>query len=349
MLKKILTLALVFILAFLAASPAYAGGPSKLPLLIGAESANIADENVDRDVFMAGGQVSSTSRIEGDLLTAGGQLEIAGEILEDLRVAGGDILISGNVGRDVTIAGGEVRILNSSTINGYVLIFAGQVSINGVINSPVQIYAGSVNIGPTAQIHNDVNITASEVSISDSALITGTRNVHITQSAQEEKVKKPTKSVFAGIYTGFKVVSFLGKLLVLLLLVRFLGKHIPTLIKPILTKPMATLGWGLIKLIVAPFAILLLAITVIGIPLALISTVFYFLAIYLSSVITAMALGAWINHKGWIKNKNPYLLSTLGLVIVCIICMIPIIGLLAKLIILLLGLGALMQAVKKLL
>jgi hypothetical protein len=349
MIKKITILFSILFLFLSTATITHAQESQLLPKLVAGETVNLIDEMVETDVLMAGGQVKSQTTVMGDLLVAGGQLEIDGVIDQSLRAAGGDIMISGEINKNVTIAGGNIRILKDSVINGYTLIFAGQVDIDSTINGPVQIFAGNVNIGPNAQINGDLKVTAEQSFISDQALIAGKKDIQIIEKNYPE-TQKVQKSTMAEIYSAFKIFTFLSKLLILILLVRLLGKNIPSLTKPILEKFMTTLGWGFITLILTPFAIFILLITMIGSPLALIVTLLYGLSLYISGLITALALGQWLSKKKmFIKIKNQYILAFLGLLTISVICLIPVIGLLSKFIIITLGLGSLIQTFKKIL
>ena len=105
---------------------------------------------------------------------------------------------------------------------------------------------------------------------------------------------------------------------------------------------------GALYLIVIPIALLILAVTIIGAPLALILGVLFGIAVYLCKIFLGVLLGAWL-LKTVFKQKESQLVwaMMLGIFVIYLICLIPLVGLLAKLVIVLWGLGAVMAMVKK--
>jgi hypothetical protein len=100
------------------------------------------------------------------------------------------------------------------------------------------------------------------------------------------------------------------------------------------------MGVGFLVTIAAIPGVILLLITVVGIPLA--GLVLFMLLIYgyLAKVVVGYALGRWMSAKfNW--KMTPYTEFALGLLIIYIIKLIPVVGFLAGLIVFWIGLGAL--------
>lgn len=343
MIKKTFIFLSIFILSLFISTPsAYAA----LPQMIAGETSTL-NEDVDHDLMIAGGEVVVDSNVAGDVYMAGGQVEISGMVGDDLHIAGGEVLISGVVKGDVITAGGKIRLDKDAIIEGYLIALGGQVTLEGQVKDSVRVFAGNLEVRSGAVLNN-LEANVEEANISDLAIIQGEKQIHITPKMEKNIDKESRKPEFAGVYSAFKIIGFLSKLLVLLILVRFLGKHVNALISPILKSPISTLGWGTLKLFITPFIILTLLITIIGMPLAFILTVLYFLSFYLSSLVVSIALGQWFAGQKWFKVKNKYLQASLGLFVISLISIIPLIGTLVGLIILLLGLGAILEAVRKL-
>ena len=82
------------------------------------------------------------------------------------------------------------------------------------------------------------------------------------------------------------------------------------------------LSFDLIKILqLLHFYCLLLFLTVIALPLGILSLIMYFIVVYLSPVIMGIVLGRLI-----LKKKNPYLQLLVGILIVRLLSLLPMIG-----------------------
>ena len=102
-------------------------------------------------------------------------------------------------------------------------------------------------------------------------------------------------------------------------------------------------GWlpfliGFATLIVLPIAAVLLCITIVEIPISVISLIIYGILIYLAPVFTGIILGRFI-----LKNMNEYLSAIIFTLIVKIITFIPYVGGISLFICVLLSLGVFIQ------
>jgi len=85
----------------------------------------------------------------------------------------------------------------------------------------------------------------------------------------------------------------------------------------------------------------LIAITIIGIPLAMVVFLAYLLALIIAPIFAALCLGKYVLKK---KQKNIVKPAAVGIVILAVLVAIPFIGGFVKLVVLLLGLGAITTA-----
>jgi hypothetical protein len=115
-------------------------------------------------------------------------------------------------------------------------------------------------------------------------------------------------------------------------LVLLFPRHLKEIGSDMLDRPWLNMGWGFIALIVTPIGAIIIAITLIGIPLSLLSLFIYFVAIYLSNPIVGTALGMKILQR-LLKREgvNLYLSMVVGIIIFYILQNIPILGLMISL------------------
>jgi len=337
---KTILLALFFLFIFtpplvLAAPVATTSSLPKLPLII-AKDATTLSEPVSTDVFIAGKAVVIDTTVNGNVYTAGGNLDVKGIINQNLIVAGGTIVISGTV-NNLIVAGGDVTIAPQAQVRGYVLAAASKLNINGHLNGPIRLVANNLTINDTAYIAGSLEANIAESSISDKATIVGSKKITIIQN---QKDSKPLPSNFS---STLSLVSLVSQLLILLIFVRLIGPHITQFIKPLYDRWFATFGWGFIFLSLTPFAIFLLFLSIIGIPLALILIFIYILNIFLSPIAFSLFFGNWLYSRHYLNTQNIYLQSIVALILFRIVEIIPVLGGLAMALVFFFGLGLLFQ------
>jgi hypothetical protein len=158
--RLILATSVAILLALFAISVAAAQGDLGGKLRAGNEVRVPSDETVTTDLYVAGGIVTIDGTIEGDLVVtggtltlngpvngdvvaAGGTIRIAGEVSGDVRVAGGQIVVAGAVGEDGLIAGGQLELASSGSIGEDLIVSGGQVTLAGTVTGSVTGTAGT--------------------------------------------------------------------------------------------------------------------------------------------------------------------------------------------------------------
>jgi cytoskeletal protein CcmA (bactofilin family) len=296
----------------------------------------IVDKPIVGDLMIAGGQIRVTSNVSGDVYVTGGQIDIAGTIGGNLIVAGGNVTISGKVVKNLIAAGGQIKVDNLSSIGGYTLAAGGEVGLMGKFAGPVKVGGGNLVVGEKAQIGGNLEADVSKSDVSTSAKIVGSKKINI----YETKTYKPQVNQDRNYKIVKEVISFASSLLILLVFVKIFYKKISQ--KGLLSGSFwSTSGWGLIVLIVTPFVMLFLTITIIGIPLSIIIFVLYFIALYLSHIVASIAAGQMMTNNKYVKTNNPYLQGLLGLVLLTMLGVVPFVGGFVKFIAVLVGLGIL--------
>jgi len=303
-----------------------------------ASEIELIDKPIVGDLMVAGKELKIVTDISGDVYVAGGEVEIDGNIAGNLIVVGGEVKVLGKVVKNLIMAGGKLEVGELAEIGGYTLTGGQEISLLGKFMGPVKLGAKSLLVGQKAIINGNLeaDVTSSEIS-SDSKIV-GEKNIKIHEVKNPEIEKNQFKKIG---YAG-KFISFLSKLLVLLVFVKLFGKKMSHI--NIKNSFWANIGLGLMILIVAPFVMLILAITVIGLPLSLILLVIYLLSLYLSTIITSVVVGKYI----FVKNKfkeNIYLQSIVGLLVISLLGLIPVVGGLTKFTVVLFGIGIIFKRI----
>jgi len=331
-------------------------------------NANI-DGAVNGDVIIIGGTITISGPVAGDVFAVGGNIKIKGDVMGSVRVAGGDVVISGYVERNVNAAGGTVELADSAEVGWDLIAAGGNVVVNGKVNGNINIAGGNIiltsevgknldiNLGAsgyatlrsTSKVNGDFNYLAAtqdQIDINEGAEVIGETNHKTVTSARLKAAP-----AFGAIYFFGKLVSLFGMFIVGLVMITLVPKVVTQVSVQMTKSPGRSIGWGLIYLILTPIVIILLMITIIGIPLAMILIPMYFIAVYLSGIFVGVTVGLllvnWIT-KGKYK-KTLIWPMILGLVVADIVFSIPILGWILATLAVMWALGALIEVKKTIL
>lgn len=323
----------------------------------------ISKANTNGDLVVAAGRMLIENAIANDLIAAGGNVKVSAEIGDDARIAGGQVIVSSKVKGDSLVAGGRVEFTSESSIANRVWVAAGTVEFNGIAAKGLNIKAGQIIIGgkvtgdldlyaktieilPSARIKGNINYSSSqEIIVHESSSIEGSitrTEVSRWQSSDQEKLRYAGLSFFLVFFVSLFITAAVLYLLMPSLAVR--------LSDTIQKNYLSSIALGLIALLFIPAIILLLAITVIGLPLSLIT-----LFIYILLLIAAYFIGLFFLADKLLKYFRQHEESTrrwrlfsilVALILLLIIAMLPFIGGLLIFFILLMGIGSIVLYAK---
>ena len=294
---------------------------------------------VQGDVFAASGTFENTGNVKGDILAAGGSSIIGGRIDGDIRVASGTVVIEGEVGKNITALAGDFSIAEGGAVDGSVNVFAGNVivdgivggdlrsgagtvRINGIIKGDVRLETDQINFGPNAKIEGNLFYSSEEEIGIPEGIVVGKTEYKKSQIRLDNDRKKKAEEGFKVFNIVWKAVGIAAYLVIAAILTLLFGSFMIRTADTIQRKPWHAVGIGLVGLIVTPVAAILFMITVIGIPLGVISFVLYGLLIYLAQLPGALWLGKLILKR----EEKPLLPVLLGVFILRLVSFIPYLG-----------------------
>lgn len=317
--------------------------------------------DVDGDVIVAGGRVVIERRIAGDVMAAGGFLELRADVEDDVRAAGGFVTISGSIAGDLVVAGGTVSLSPSAEVRGRAWLTGGtleiggrldkglraaggSVSIAGEINGDVELFADKITVLPTARIHGDVRYTGRHEPVIDAgAQITG------QVKFEPFEASRPARAPAAA--WGARVATVMSLMLTGVVLFLMFPSFARGAAQAIVNDSWKCLGLGLIVLIMGPIVALLLLVTIIGIPLAIITLAVYVVFLIAGYLTVALFLGElglrWSGRDTQASTALRAFSVVAAVLVLSIIIWIPLLGGLTTLVALVFGLGALkLQAIR---
>ncbi|MFC2048582.1 hypothetical protein ACFLSK_04055, partial [Chloroflexota bacterium] len=135
-----------------------------------------------------------------------------------------------------------------------------------------------------------------------------------------------------------------------IIIVLLAPRRMKAITESIRTRPWPSLGWGAVILFATPIAALIVCVTVIGLPLGLITLALYAIAIYLTQLFVGLLIGQLIigAFRG-VETKAALVGAlALGLAILSLLKLIPYVGFFIGLAAILFGLGAILVSERKL-
>ncbi|MCK4734966.1 MAG: hypothetical protein KAT65_21115, partial [Methanophagales archaeon] len=233
--------------------------------------------------------------------------------------AGGDIDLKGDA-RNAVIAGGNISIHSTTVINKDAVIAGGNV-----------LNAGTIIGNLTVRAENFQNTgSAGSVDFEKSEGLQGV----------EELMIKMMNILYILIGVGFLI---LGIVLLKLFPTQFLMVEAEVRNAPVKN---AVVGFALI--IASVILINLLAVTIIGFPVALIMGMLFIIALMFSSLFVSFAIGRKIVDLFKFKfETNDILIFVIGFIILSLLFRIPYVGVLIGIVAISLGFGAIIYTLQK--
>ncbi|MFB6266777.1 MAG: polymer-forming cytoskeletal protein [Halodesulfurarchaeum sp.] len=305
---------------------------------------------------------------------ASGTVVIAeGETADQVTGVAGTILIRGTVTGDVSAAAGNVVIAESGHVRGSVNVATGSLRIDGTVDGSVSAGAGTVVLGPSGTVRGDFDVGAGSVVLAGTirgdaavggetiellptALIEGNLRYDGSLAQREGSTVRGSLvqdedlgqfvSPFSWVPPALRFPAWIDSVYGLfanLVLGGLLLLVFPTfstrVADSVTEEPVRAGGVGLLALVGTPILLVFVAITVIGIPIALFGLLVYVLAIWIGAVYGEFAVGRRLLAAAS-DEENRWLALLVGLLAFAVVGFIPIVGGLAVFFALLVGLGA---------
>jgi len=311
------------------------------------------DAHLVGDLFAAGATVTvgDSALIENSFMGAARRVDVGGHILNSARVFAQDINIRGHIERNVMAFAQSVTIDDRGWIEKDLYLGAGEAMVRGRIGGEIGGGCGKIVIA--GQVDGNVTIEADQVTIMQSAIIGGklkyrsSRDAKIEEGAQllggvEKLGPRTKKSASYGLGSFlWDAWWFLAAFAAGLVLLALFKPFITQVKQAILLASWKSLGLGFLFLICVPVAAVIIALTLVGIPLAGLTLLCWAILLYLSRVFVGFAMGEWLLGRIRAGRAMPSGVSMFaGMLILTLIAKIPYFGLLAQLMICSLALGA---------
>jgi hypothetical protein len=364
----------------------------------------IVDGTIEGDLVVFAGQVTVNGLVIGDLIAAGGTVLLNGTVDDDIRVAGGVLKLGtgAEVADDVVAAGLSAETENDGSIDGsvyyvgYEAKFAGSIGesltaamahceLSGVVQGdvllgldpgkdfspllkllpalpvPMPAVPAGLTVAPSTEINGSLAYRSpSEGNIDEGADIAGgiEYEPHALLSSSAAEPTNVDKA-FA-LARHFATLAIIG-LCVLVILPRWSQG----LAESVRTRPLASVGSGLLGIVFLAILLLVLVVLIFGLMFALdqlklnelapvvwtvgaLSVIgllggFWFFASYVAQIVVSLALGRFMLFAG--KTKRRILPFLAGLVVLVVlmnlhrVTILPYVGQIINAIVVVVGTG----------
>ena len=291
----------------------------------------LVEGQANKDIVCAGDKVVISGNVSGDVVCAAKDVIISGNVSGNVRLAAKKVTIEGIVDKNVTIAAAELDIEDTAKVNGELGAVAGDIDIDGYIAGDVTVNADSMSIRGT--VGKDVKSDLSSIFVDENAKINGSLSytayeatvngtvvgridediVNRTKNSSNRISNSPSMSI------GFALTSVIWLTALSFIL---LG------VAPRTMKKMANISGekdilkasliGLVAVVVFIPLLIVLALTVIGIPVVLLMMLLAPIFIIVSGPVVALYIGQLIKAKGSI-----FMQGLIGSIIVGLLVAFP--------------------------
>ncbi|MEW5807416.1 MAG: polymer-forming cytoskeletal protein [Acidobacteriota bacterium] len=318
-------------------------------LLLTGETVTV-DGTVTGDLFAFCRSLDINGTVKGDIIAFAQNIAVRGAGEDDVRAFAESVLISGLVKKNVTSFCRNLLVTQEGTIKQNIRFgceelrlkgkVAGSVSggadsftLDGEVGRDARVKGNKITISPTAHIGGDLKATGHLIDISSDAVIEG----EIIKGALKGK-KESSSWTRRAFSLFFRLIWLLASLIIGVILMKLMPRVSQRIVSQV-QQYWKSLGIGFVALIFTPIASLIVAITLIGLPLGLLSLTLYFALLYLSTIFVGMVIGMLILRSFGKPFELSLTAMMVGLLVLHILFFVPYLGFAARIISLILGMG----------
>ncbi len=328
--KKVSILILLFLTITLTVATA---SPMKAVEMRTGNNVNI-DSEVDDDLFVTGSTITINEPAES-VTAAGETLIINAPIEGDVYFAGRKIIINSTVEGKIVGAASNL-IFKGETDN---IVFAGrktEIRTEGIVNKDV--FAAAETFNNHGEIKENLHFSGQNFE-NQGTIGSTTWNKGDAFGINE---------LISTIVTVLKLITILGFLILGLIFIKFAPKEFYSISEENKDSPIRNTALGFVGLIGISIVIMILGITLIGIPLAMVMCMLFSLGVIISTLTVFHSFAGKLMDILGMEVENNYILFLVGFIVLNILFWIPyLIGDLILLITVSLGVGSLFYSVKK--
>lgn len=304
------------------------------------------------DLVAAAGRITLDHYVQGDAVLAAGNIELRSGIGEDLRAAGAIITAAGRIAGELLIGGWSVSFSPDAEVGGSAWIAGHDTAVAGRFKRGLTVYSRDILV--FAEVDGDVRLVGKTIEVHPAARIKG----KLTYKSSSEIKVHPGAQIGAivrepGTFPRFELIGggppfrpllMLGLLACGALLLALFPRFTIASSEAVGARPLQSLGLGTAIFFSVPPVILLLVITIIGIPIALAAAALYAVVLLAGYLVAACFMGSALLRlargpaalRYWVRVAA----LAVALVALWLVRHVPYVGGLVILLVLIVGVGA---------
>ncbi|HXJ41452.1 MAG TPA: hypothetical protein VNH18_19380 [Bryobacteraceae bacterium] len=263
------------------------------------------DGTVDGDLFFFGQSIDISGHIKGDAILFAQSVRVNGQIDGNIRSFANNLTITGTVAKNVLTFNEVVNLDSAGKVEGSLTTFAQSVGVDGHLGRDLMAMAGETIISGT--IDGEVRAKGRNMSIAPSAHVSGAiryegdnpasvaAGAKLASPVQFTKMRHQSRYT-EGHYYVWRVIwtaaFVLFGMVLFLLLPKFAGETVHAG-----ERFGAPVGLGVLVFFGVPIAAVIACVTVVGIPLGVLTLGLWLLALFCAEIVVGTVVGNWILGK----------------------------------------------------
>jgi cytoskeletal protein CcmA (bactofilin family) len=317
----------------------------------------VVDGNVTGDLIAFGRRVVVTGKVSGNLIAFAESISISGEVSGTTINAGKTVEITDAIlGSDFWGAGESIQISRESRISSNAVLGANRVSMQGEVGKDLTTAAETIEL--RGKVGEDMVAFGNSIKLLGDAGIVGDLTIH---SVGEDSLSRSSESTVGGSiqfehhdFDGrsknrYATFQFYGFQVLKLAAAFIIGYGLFMLFPAVRSVSLdggvtgfVTAGVGLVALVSLPVILVLVAITVVGLPVTFFGFATWCLGLYLAKIMVAWLIGSMLFSDSDGERGVALPLIT-GLAFVSVAINIPFIGGVISFVMTIVGIGMLVQ------
>jgi cytoskeletal protein CcmA (bactofilin family) len=314
---------------------------------------------VTGDVYATGQTVVVTGTLEGDLIAAAQQVVVDGTVNGNVRAVGAVVTVNGHVGRNVSSLAQQVNISSSGRVDGSLLaagetisvfgsvgrgvtIGGGTLQLGGPVGGKVVAWAQNLSLGPNARLGGDLEYYSERQVDTPSGTVAGRVQYHQVERQERQA------PLLNGLFDFGGLIWLIGGAILGALAIIFAPRASARAVELGRQQPVQAFGVGLLVLFSVPLMVVLIAVTLVGIPIALALGALYWVGLLLAWPALGLVVGTEIARRVPRGEPMPVLGAlVVGLIVLHLVTHLPIVGGLVAFVGLAFGLGLIVQSFRR--
>jgi anti-sigma factor RsiW len=308
------------------------------------------------DVLAFGDRVRISGAVEGNVFCAGERVELAGSVRGSVHCAGKSVRVEGETQGNLYGAGSSLEVEPGAKVGGDLAVGCERCQIDGEVAR--DLLAAGESLELAGSVGRNVGLRGRSVAFRETARLPGAIDLRMPEGAEPDvasgaELGEIQRSVLnhdhaAGPFHRISVLERIRSRVVLAVSAFVVGLVLFAIAPGMFAvrvdsagRFFAAVGLGFAALIVIPVALVLLLVSVLGIPVALFGGLLFCVFVFLGPIVVAAVVGRAVMRSPQATFRDFAIALAVGMLLLAVLTSLPVIGGVAFSVLILEGLGLL--------